>query len=563
VSARRRGGITLRRWTWCAGWALLGVALAVPLGTTGCRTQPAAAPASGPRLVLLVVADQFRADYLDRFRSAWTGGFERLLEQGVVFSDAHHFHAVTKTAPGHATLATGVHPARHGIVGNRWYDRALRRPVEAVEDDFGTLSPARLLAPGLGDWVKLADPGSRAFAASAKDRAAILLGGLRPDAAFWLDERNGRFVTGSYSVRAERSWFTAFGRERLADAWFGKIWDLLPLPGGDPARFGIEEVPEGAYRAPWPRRFGGLTLAPDASFYGGLLTSPVVDELLERFVEALVHGERLGQGSHLDYLGVSFSAVDEVGHDFGPASREVADVLLHLDLTLGRLFAFLDREVGRDRWIVAFTADHGVAPLPEQPAVAASGGRRIGTAEVVCFEQAGRELARRHGGARLFANGLTLDRDALAAARLDATAVARETAALLAACPGVARTIVAADLAPPAVEADPLLSFFRHSHFPLRSPDLYVLWQEKVLARLERGTDHGTPWPHDTHVPLVLLAPRLAPAAIGERVWTVDVAPTLAALAGVPAPAGLDGRDRSAGATRTAVRLSLPRDQPP
>lgn len=543
MSARRSAALALV--------SLVLLAAAIP----GCRRRQAPPPASsygeGPRLVVIVVADQFLPEYFERFAPLWSGGVRRLLDEGAVFADAHHAHAVTATAAGHATLATGRFPSRHAIVANRWYDRGERQVVVAAEVGEKR-SPGRLRASTLGDWAKRADRRARAFAASGKDRGALFLAGREADAAFWLDEGKRAFATARHYRWKERAWQRDFAR-REGQAAFAEPWQLQALPG-EPASYGIEAVDEGAYAQPFPRATAGLLLSPEESFWVALEGNPASDELLERFVERLVSEEGLGASGAVDFLGVSFSALDYVGHDAGPASREVADTLLRLDRTLGRLLDFLESRVGREGLVVAFSSDHGVAPLPEQPSVRARGGRRIGTDEVLCFQRAGLELAGRHGDAQLFASGLSLDHERLRRRGLEPAAVAREAAELLRGCPGVERIVLAEELRAEAAASDPQLALFRNSFVAERSPDLYVLWQENVLPQRFRGTNHGTPWPHDTHVPLVVRAPGLAPQRIAERVRTVDLAPTLAALAGLAAPPDLDGRDLAPLLRRTPTK---------
>lgn len=519
---------------------------------------PVAAHAGGPRLVVVLVADQMRADYLERFRPLFTGGLKRLLTEGVVFTDGHHFHAATKTAAGHATLASGRHPSHTGIIGNRWWDRGRGEEVGAVDDPEVEVSPARLLGTAFPDWLRQADPAAKVITASGKDRGAVLLGGRRPTAAFWFDEDEGEFVTSRYYLGKSPAWVEAFSRGHGPHDTFGELWTPLSVPASELAAMQIWPLEEGRWDGRFPHPIGGLSPAMDEDYYDRWEETPAADDLLEAFVEAAIDAEGLGADEHTDYLGVSFSVVDQVGHTYGPNSVEVLDAVLRLDRTLGRLFDFLDRRVPPAARLVAFSSDHGAAPLPELPQASGGKGVRAGRDQVRCLQQVSRELERRHGAGRYFAYGFYLDPASLKARRLEVEAVATEAAALVAACPGVARVFTHAELSRPAT-GDPLAELFAHSFHADRSADLEVHWQEFFLPDLQRGTTHGSAWPYDTHVPLIVVAPGIAARRIDERVHTVDLAPTLAALAGLPIPADVDGVDRS-GALRAplAVPASAP-----
>lgn len=530
------------------------------LGLAGCGPPPPAPPAAAPAaspgdaarppLVVLVVVDQMRADYLERFGPAFRGGFARLLAEGAVFTAASHAHGVTHTAPGHAALATGRHPARTGIVANSWYDRARREEAYSAAGEDGVTSPGRLLGDGLGDWLKRADPRARVVSASAKDRTAVLLGGRRPDEVYWYDGARGRFRTSPYYAARLPEWMATFEARAGARTYFGRAWEPLPLPAGvEEASLGLVRVDTGAFPDGFPHRLGGLQPSPHKAFFADLGESPFVDEMLAALAEELVARHDLGGDAVPDLLALSFSALDYVGHDHGPQSREALDVLLRVDRLLGGLFEQLDRRLGRGRWLLALSADHGIAPLPE-----ASGGarRRVGVAEALCFQRVEGELAARHGARGWFESGLYLDPATVAQAGLQRAAVAAEAAALLATCPGVARVLTAAELAAPdatssaVAAADPVRAAYARSFHPERSPDLFVHWDEAVVPKTETGTTHQGAWPFDQRVVMILAGPGVAPGRHSEPVWTVDVAPTLAALLGLPVPAGLDGVDRAA-----------------
>lgn len=509
-------------------------------------------PEDAPRLVLFLVVDQMRADYLERFRPLLTGGLARLLDEGVVFENARHDHATTTTSPGHATLSTGRHPSGHGIIANWWIDREAGEEVYAVENEDEVITPERLLAPTFGDWLKEASPGSKVFTASGKDRAAVLTAGKEADAAFWYDKDNGHFITSevySKDPAAAYPWLEVFHQDLYPDALFGTLWEPLPEVASRGADFGLEPLDRGLFEDRFPHALGSARAAPGESFYDSLYDTPFVDEYLLRFAEALLDGEALGQGEATDFLGLSFSAVDTVGHDYGPDSPEILDTVLRLDRILGELFELVDERVGLENVVVSFSSDHGVTEVPELLASKGGEGHRFGAAEIACVQRAGKSLRDRFGAGRWVYPGPYLDR-ALAAERgIDPVELENVLRENLEACPGIARVYTRTELSTGFAEGDyaegDYASFFVHSFHPERSPDVLVLLEPHVLTTTTITT-HGSAYPYDTDVPWILRLPGVGPRRITEPARTVDVAPTLAAIIGLEAPEGLDGVDLSA-----------------
>jgi arylsulfatase A-like enzyme len=548
----RRGSMRLR-----VGLALAILAAAV-LAQRSSR-HDSAPPAAGPRLVLLLVVDQMRYDNLERYGPLFHGGLQRLLTSGVSFTQADHAHANTVTAAGHAVLATGLHPGHNGIVDNYWLDRASGKRVYCVEDERDKVSPRRLIGSTLGDWLKGRGWPSKVYALSEKDRSAVLLGGHEADGAYWYESKTGRFVSSSYYPDRAPAWLAAFNKSGAVEESFGKVWEPLPLDAAVLERLGIEEPGFGALLPGFPHTYGSADVAPDEDFYMDLLVSPFLDEHLVRLSERLVEAEGLGADAYPDLLAISFSSPDAVGHEFGPDSREVLDMLLHLDADLGQLLDFVDAKVGLANTVVALSSDHGVMPVPEVLQRRGQKGKRIGAEEIRCFQQAAREASTRFGRARWLEPGLYLDREAIERSGRALPEIQRQLAALLERCPSVARVYTASELESGTPPDAPLGELFVNSHHPQRSPDLEVQFEEYFLASRSYAASHGTPYRYDTHVPMLLMAPGLASGRIDRPVRTVDLAPTLGVLAGVQPPQGLDGvdlgvwlRERSEGGARTA-----------
>jgi predicted AlkP superfamily pyrophosphatase or phosphodiesterase len=517
----------------------------------------AAAPARAgrPRLAVIVVVDQLRADYLERFAPHFTGGFKRLIDDGRLFANAHFEQWPAVTAAGHATISTGATPADHGIVGNSWYDRAERRDVDSVADPNSPqvpgggrgASPWRLRGSTISDELKLATRGrGKVVSVALKDRSAILLGGRGPDAALWFDEGSGSFVTSRFYGERLPTWVERFNASRPADRFFGMRWDLL-LPEAAYADSGADDGPD---ELPvWGGRTfphlpsEGLSGA-SAAFYGRVVRSPFGNELLVAAARAALEGEALGTDEITDLLCVSFSSNDYVGHAYGPYSREVQDLTLRTDLALGALMELLDAKVGKDGYVLVLTSDHGVAPTPSDSA--ALGGRYMRT------EPAGpaidKALEKKFGAGPWLLSvssymGVNLNR-ALAEERGVAYAeLERAAAEEFRRVAGVRSVFTASELASGrAGDGSVVARRVGASYYPERSADLIVILEPFVVPTTPGGASHGTPYTYDSHVPVIFYGPGVAEGIVTEPVAATDVAPTLSALLGLTPPSNSTGR---------------------
>jgi hypothetical protein len=513
-------------------------ALALVAGLAPSRAQTTALPspyaAEPPRLVLLVAVDQVRYDYLPRFASGFTAGLRRLMDGGAVFTNANLGHYPSVTAVGHSTMLTGAPPAISGIVGNDWYDRRLKRQVTSVEDPGTKLrggapgmtgsSPWRLRVSTVGDELKMAHPASRVVGISHKDRAAILMVGRMADAAVWWDTSTGNFVSSTWYGPELPRWVAAFNAGHPAEAWVGKEWRGVG-EGGEP----------GPVLATLPAK-------PGPAYYGALYGTAFGNELLVQLAEAALEGEQLGTRGATDILALSFSCNDAVGHDKGPYSAEIRDITVRTDLALGRLLDAIDRRVGLARTVVVLTADHGVAPVPEQMAQWKMPGGRFPRPDL---EQAvGKALEKAYGPGAWVAgragSQIYLNRELVAEKGLDLAAVERVTADGAESVPSVWRAYTRTQLLESRVPPDPwsrrvLVSFDRE-----RSGDVDILLDPYWMAA-GGGTTHGTPFSYDTHVPLVIMGPGIRPGRYDRPVPLNDLAPTLATLLNVETPSGASG----------------------
>ena len=553
---------------------LLALAGGAGLAAQSAERDPEHDPGREPaRLLVLVAVDQLIPEQLERLRPWLDGGLGRFVREGQVWRRAEHQHACTETGPGHATLGTGVHPSRHGIVGNGWWTAessayccgdpdARLVTASGVAAKAGSASACQLLVPGIADHLRAAHPGSLSVGISVKDRSAILSLGRRATWALWWDREGRGFVTSDAYGTELPAWVVDWN-ERWTEgldasaAPGGHVWEAGLPPGfaasgtAPDARPG-EAAPHGG--TSFPHRLPPLEgTPPDPAALARLARAVTISPLGDRFVVELaaraVEALALGADEAPDLLFVGLSACDMVGHCFGPSSQEVASVLLAADDALGELFLLLDRRVGRGRWVAALSSDHGVLELPETLAERGVDARRVSSADLTrALGEVRREVAEAFGAdfhRRTSGDGVLLDRAALADSGVDAAAVRRAYAqGMLARVPWLARAYTADELAAPLadVRADPLHAVTRRSFLAGRSPDVVFLPRPWTLLDSATGTGHGSPYPYDRDVPLVFLGPGSPAQTRHEPCGTVDLLPTLLHRAGVPVPEGLDGR---------------------
>jgi len=525
------------------------IAAALVLGSTACTPTPHRADEPvAPRLVVLIVVDQMRADHLTGSADPYESGLARLREEGALWENAHHAHAMTWTAAGHATLASGVHPSRSGIIGNRWWERGERARVGAADDpgtrrldrpDLTGASPFRMRVTALGDWLKQMNPDSQVWSVAIKDRSAVLAAGRQPDGAFWYDFDHGRFVTSDYYMDEEPAWALTFDGARSVEA-FRDGWHLLR----DEASYTSSDVADGETE---PSTFPHLFSSGDA-YYREIFNSPFGDRFTFDFATALIDGQRLGADDASDLLIVGASSADEVGHDYGPWSREIEDYYLRLDLMLGEFFDHLDAAVGSGRWLVAFSSDHGVLPLPEQTRARGATAERHSWLSLYGPAQAALAAALNDEGLEpglvqlAYANGWVLNADPdVAPERL--TALRTRMAASLRDDPRIEDVFTWDELVSATPLGRPYEAEFRRSFDAERSADLMLRFREFDLPFASAsGTNHGSAYSYDTHVPMVLLGAGVPAQRIESPIRTVDLAPTLASCLGVEPPTNLDGK---------------------
>jgi len=549
---------------------LLGLQLMAAAPTvTGAET------ASPPRLILQITVDQLRGDLPDRFVSQMgQGGFRYLMEEGIWYADAQYAHANTETIVGHATLATGADPSAHGMVANVWLDRESGKLAYNIEDNAYAIltpgadvdkdseidptqrvastdghSPRALQVSTFSDELAIRTVGqAKIFAVSVKDRGAVSMAG-HAGKAFWFSKKSGEFVSSSYYYDRYPAWVEQWNNANHPAAYANTSWELLK----DQSNYALGDADD----RPWEISFGSFGRVfphpygpADGKYFTTLLTlSPAGDELALSFAKSLISAEGLGQDGIPDYLAVSFSSTDYVGHLFGPASLETEDNLLRLDRTLADLFAYVDERVGLKNTLIVLSADHGT---PEVPDYMNSLGISASYVDPGTWDRSpaietiklrfgiGEEIIQSY-----FHPYLYLNRDLVKAKRLDQAQLEKTIAEEIMKFEGVALAVSSTALREGNLPDTPLIRSVLRNYSPKRSGDIFLVFQPHYFINdfdgMTVAASHGSPWSYDRFVPVVFAGGALKPQRIYRPIEPVDIAPTLSALVGAKPPSGARG----------------------
>jgi predicted AlkP superfamily pyrophosphatase or phosphodiesterase len=487
-----------------------------------------------PTLVVLLAIDQFRGDYLQRFGPQLTGGIARLMKGGAVFTDAHHDHAITETAPGHATLLSGRFPRSTGIMMNSIGVADTSAPLLAGGYGPGA-SPARFNGTTLADWLRAANPQTRVLSVSMKDRAAILPIGRSKSNVYWYSP-DGRFVTSKYYGDSVPTWVNEYNDRGLSYKYAGKSWTLL-LP--DSAYSERDSVPEESNGEGYT--FPHKLPDDDAEAASLVRTTPFIDDLVISFALDGVSKLELGTGPGTDLLSISLSATDVIGHRFGPDSREIHDQVLRVDRAIGTFLDSLFKLRDSTTVTIAFSADHGVGTIPElAPPSVQPRPVRVQLAPALSAIRKGMAAAKLDSLAiDIDGNLVFTDPDKFKAAKVNRDSTLDALATALRATPGVARVDRYAKLVADTLK-DPIARRWAHQFPPAARIDLIV-----TLTRLStfggNVASHASGYDYDSNVPLIFYGAGVKPGRVTDFVRTVDLAPTLAAIAGVKPTERIDG----------------------
>ena len=513
-----------------------------------------AAAVQPPKLILGIVIDQMRYDYLERYYSQFTtNGFRRLIDHGAVMNFARYDYYPTLTGPGHASIYSGAPPSLHGIIGNEWYVKATGKTLNCVGDSSvvgvgttnsskGQASPRNFIGANFADQMRL-HYHSKVIGISMKDRGAILPAGKKPAGAFWFDSSSGNFITSSYYMKELPDWVKNFNAAKQATNFIGSTWSRISEERfyEDPD----EAAGEGNLTGEKKPIFNHtINLSKDG--YDTIVTSPYGNELLLDFAKAALEGETLGQSSEPDLLCISFSSLDAVGHKFGPYSQEVQDLMLRLDRQLASLFDFVDQKVGLNNVWILLTADHGIAPTPEYASAQGFQGKRF--EEKVFATNLVKRLNQQFGedsylretnlyNGHLFLNHATLGRKNVPVKIV--TDFIREYAlesGLFHACYSREQLL---DGRAPGYVGKLVLQGYNAE----RGGDVVLVAKPFVIAGTEKtGTSHGSPFSFDTHIPLLFYGNAFKPGRYDDEFYITDIVPTLCSALQMDEPPGSIGK---------------------
>ena len=534
-----------------------------------------------PKLVVGIVVDQMRYDYLYRYWNKYgNGGFRRLLGEGFSYENAHYNYVPTYTGPGHASIYTGTTPSVHGIIGNNWLERELGRGTYVTEDNTvqavggtgsaGQMSPRHMLTSTITDELRLATNfQSKVIGVCIKDRGSILPAGHAANAAYWYDGDNGAFITSTFYAQQLPEWATKFNAENRAAKYLDQPWNTL-LPIAQYTESSPDDVAwEGAFKGEakpvFPHDLPALSAAPSRAVKGNMeaagekapvasvrnldliRSTPFGNSLTLDFALEALRAEQLGQRGQTDFLALSFSSTDYVGHQFGPNSIEAEDTYLRLDRDLERLFSYLDKAVGKKQALVFLSADHGAAHSPnfliDKKIPAGSVGPGL------MRDSLQRKLVQLYGPGKWVLSyenqQVYLNRPLLAEKKLDLYQMQREVATLMLGFAGVTRALAAEDVQKSHWESG-MLMYLENGYFPKRSGDVLVVlepgWLESYQFPVNKGTTHGSSGNYDTHVPVVFWGWKVKHGESSAPAKITDIAPTIARWLHIQEPDGCTGQ---------------------
>lgn len=507
-----------------------------------------------PKLVVGIVVDQMRQEYLYRYQSKFGDkGFRLLLQEGFSLSNAHCNYMPTETAPGHASIFTASSPSVHGIIGNYWWDRKTQQTVSCVDSKlYRTVGgaegvgagPDKLLSTTITDELKISSQQkAKVFGISIKDRGAILPAGHMPDGAYWFDGDSGNFVTSTYYQDALPAWLTAFNQQGLAKKMSEQIWQtLLPLEqytesGRDESPY--ERMYPGETSTAFPHDLAVITAAKGD--FGPLEATAFGNDLLLELSKALLENEKLGTGESCDFLTISFSSTDRLGHQAEPNSVEVEDMYLRLDRTVAELIQFLDARVGRDSYVLFLTADHGAAENRQYLADHRIPGGLIQPKDLQ--QSLTQHLKQLYPGKEIIeavsSEQVYLREDIGSERSIYEQAIVE----YLRSFTGIAQVYTQAELRQIPLDEKSIRGNVIRGYYPNRSGDIFYVMQPQWVAYppTTTGTGHGSPYPYDTHVPALFLGKNIPAGSSSEYHRIQDIAATLAVLIGTKYPSGCIG----------------------
>jgi predicted AlkP superfamily pyrophosphatase or phosphodiesterase len=520
------------------------------------QTKPVAPTAAArPKLVVGIVVDQMRYDYLYRYSEKYSsGGFKRLLREGYSCENTHINYSPSYTACGHTCIYTGSVPSVHGITGNDWYDLKEGKKVYCTEDTTmstvgsaskaGKMSPQRMLVTTVTDELRLATNfQSKTIGIALKDRGAILPAGHSANAAYFFDGSVGGWITSSYYMHELPGWAKTFNDKKLAEKYVAQNWNtLLPIAQyfeSDPDN----EPYEGPYKNETNAVFEHKVSEITPPSIDVVRATPYGNTLTLDFAKAAIEGEKLGKGKYTDFLAVSLSSTDYIGHQFGPNSVEVEDCYLRLDKDLASFFDYLDLTLGKGNYVAFLTADHGAAHVPgfmKEKKIPAG----VFPFDTV-LKQLSAKLKSQYGEGEWLLTyenmQLYLNNNLLSEKKVSRSEVKKTIEDFLLQFNGIAKVLDIEHLNDELVEAN-MKSAIGNGFYPKRAGDMYILYEPGWFEGMPKGTTHGTVYPYDTHIPLVWMGWNIRHGENHSSVHMTDIAPTVAAMLHIQEPDGCVGK---------------------
>ncbi len=516
-----------------------------------------------PKLVVGIVVDQMRQEYLYRFENKFgEGGFKRLVGKGFMLTNAHYNYVPTYTGPGHASVYSGTTPSVHGIIGNDWWDKGIKKSVNCAEDDRhkpvgnpegnGDVSPWRMLSSTITDELKIGtQKRSKVIGISVKDRGAVLPAGHLADGAYWYDGKSGKFITSTYYKNTLPQWVETFNGLKLADSYLNQIWNTV-LPINQYVESSQDESPyerklQGKEKPVFP--YNLKELRKTNGDFDLLTATPFGDDLLTEFAKASIAGEQMGRDADTDFLAISYSCPDIVGHAMGPNSIEIQDTYIRLDKNIEDLLKFLDKEVGENNYVVFLTADHAVAEVPQylKDNRIPAGNFAVSSLEVNLndFLQKyfpGKKIIEKISNDQIFLNQDLFAGDPKSAG-IDLLIATELITNYLQSVEGVAQVFSKTILKQGAYNETGIKGMMVRGYNFKRSGDIaYQLEPHWISGGGAQGTTHGSAYSYDTHVPILFYGKGIKQGHSSSYHAITDIAPTLSVLLKIKFPSGCTGQ---------------------
>ncbi|PXX26039.1 alkaline phosphatase PafA [Arenibacter sp. ARW7G5Y1] len=512
-------------------------------------------PQAKTKLVVGVIVDQMRAEYLNRFQDKFSDdGFKRLMNDGFVCRNTHYNYIPTKTAPGHASVYTGTTPKYHGIIANEWYDRTLKKEINNVDDystqtiggegSSGQRSPQKMLSTTITDELQLSNDGkSKVISISLKDRGAILPGGHMSDGSYWYDAQTGNFISSTYYKQELPAWVEKFNKKGYVKSLLKNGWKTIRPIGSYTESTIDEQAYEKVFHhknnASFPYEFRKLS---DEDKFDIFQETPFGNTILAMLAGEALVSEKMGQGAETDFLAISFSSTDKIGHAFGPNSIEIEDTYLRLDQDIASLLRKLDAQVGEGNYTFFLTADHAATDVPQYLINNKVPAGYYSSENIVAKVNKGLETVFKvEGLVENMSNGqLFLDMRKIVSNQLDFNVVLEESKKELYKIESVFQVLLRNDLEKLEYTSDEKGMVQRGFHMK-RSGDIVVLFNPSWAKERKYGTEHGTGYSYDTHVPLLWYGNNIPKGSSTRKYSITDIAPTISMLLGIKFPSACIG----------------------